>query len=345
MLVGRRHSHAATKQLTMAGAQFQGGVASHRAASELPAIIAVASCLARRGTARLLRQSRTMGPNTRWASSQSSRRLLPREKQNAARSTNGTVGNRGRKMPTSPAARHANPTTSQSSRFHAVCDRVSSSMATMIGVGAIPLGIKSIDSSSSDPDRAERRIKGCREYLSATTRRCAEGSLPMPLRAQAPLVFHAGREFELGRHARVSNESCGARSQSMRLAVRDSAKSPQTVRSAPRPTGVSGLLRVSHPVDHLHRAPPRATLEHKHVSSAPRGACMTSSRLMTRMRKLPERCKPRKTPETRRLHRVKPAGSARTATEAHTLLRANSGFTIRQLVAEYRALRACVLRL
>ena len=39
-----------------------------------------------------------------------------------------------------------------------------------------------------------------------------------------------------------------------------------------------------------------------------------------------------------------PANSPETATQTHALLRARSGFDIRQLVAEYRALRASVLR-
>jgi signal transduction histidine kinase len=40
-----------------------------------------------------------------------------------------------------------------------------------------------------------------------------------------------------------------------------------------------------------------------------------------------------------------PAPGTRTAAQAHAILRAKDGFGIRQLVAEYRALRASVLRL
>ena len=42
---------------------------------------------------------------------------------------------------------------------------------------------------------------------------------------------------------------------------------------------------------------------------------------------------------------VRPAGAPETAAETHAVLRAKSGFSINQLVAEYRALRASVLRL
>lgn len=42
---------------------------------------------------------------------------------------------------------------------------------------------------------------------------------------------------------------------------------------------------------------------------------------------------------------VRPAQDPETAAESHGLLRASGGFTLKQLVAEYRALRATVLRL
>ena len=44
-------------------------------------------------------------------------------------------------------------------------------------------------------------------------------------------------------------------------------------------------------------------------------------------------------------HARKPSGAPETAAQTHALLRARSGFDINQLVAEYRALRASVLRL
>jgi signal transduction histidine kinase len=59
-----------------------------------------------------------------------------------------------------------------------------------------------------------------------------------------------------------------------------------------------------------------------------------------------------RTPQTRSAQAAKskgcaplPAARAETAAQTHAVLRATGGFTIRQLVAEYRALRASVLRL
>jgi hypothetical protein len=58
------------------------------------------------------------------------------------------------------------------------------------------------------------------------------------------------------------------------------------------------------------------------------------------------------TPETREAQSEKSkgrapkvAGAPETASQTHAILRARSGFDINQLVAEYRALRASVLRL
>ena len=60
--VGSRHSHIATPMQQAPGSQRTCGGSNHHEASELTAIMAVASCFARRGKARWVRQSRTMGP-------------------------------------------------------------------------------------------------------------------------------------------------------------------------------------------------------------------------------------------------------------------------------------------
>lgn len=89
---------------------------THHDQAELNAIIKVASCLARNGTARFSRQRTTIGPNRGCASSQFSQRSLPREKQNAASNTNGVVGSIGKKIPMMPSSNENAPATNQSAR-------------------------------------------------------------------------------------------------------------------------------------------------------------------------------------------------------------------------------------
>lgn len=113
--MGKRHSHAAAQAQANAGSQGQRGI-TYQAQAELTAIVAQAHCLARSGTAREARQSRTQGPNLGWVTSQCSQRGLPREKQAAASSTNGTVGSSGRKAPTAPSSRLSQPAASQRAR-------------------------------------------------------------------------------------------------------------------------------------------------------------------------------------------------------------------------------------
>jgi len=60
--VGKRHSHTATALQHRAGNQYQRDMAN-QAHAELAAIIVTANNLARNGTAREARQSRTQGPN------------------------------------------------------------------------------------------------------------------------------------------------------------------------------------------------------------------------------------------------------------------------------------------
>src|SRR5690349_15346460 len=114
-LVGSRQSQAATAAQQTAGTQHQAGGNWKPATTEPTAIITVASCLARSGTARFARQSSIHGPKRGCPSSQRSQRALPREKQKAASSTKGTVGSNGRKMPTKPAPRLSQPAASHKS--------------------------------------------------------------------------------------------------------------------------------------------------------------------------------------------------------------------------------------
>ena len=109
MRVGRRQSQTATTVQHTPGIHRRCEGSSHHAAMELSAIMVVASCLARKGTARLARQSRTIGPKRGCASSHWSYRALPREKQNAASNTNGVVGRSGTTIPMIPVARHMPP--------------------------------------------------------------------------------------------------------------------------------------------------------------------------------------------------------------------------------------------
>lgn len=114
--VGRRHSHMATPTQQTAGIHPTCGGSHHQEATELKAIMAVASCLARRGRARLARQSRTMGPKRGCVSNHCSQRALPREKQKADSRTKGVVGNSGKTMPTTPVIRQNNPQSNQTQR-------------------------------------------------------------------------------------------------------------------------------------------------------------------------------------------------------------------------------------
>ena len=83
---------------------MRGGIA-HQPQAQPSTMLSVATCLARSGTERLARQSRTIGPKCGCASSQVSQRTLPREKHHAASSTKGAVGSSGKKMPTMPASK------------------------------------------------------------------------------------------------------------------------------------------------------------------------------------------------------------------------------------------------
>jgi hypothetical protein len=89
---------------------------SHHEITELSAIMAVASCLARKGRARSVRQSCTIGPKRGCVSSHISQRTLPREKQKAASKTKGVVGNSGNTMPTTPTVRLKIPASNQAQR-------------------------------------------------------------------------------------------------------------------------------------------------------------------------------------------------------------------------------------
>lgn len=102
---------AAGTQATLPGS-------THAAQAQPKDIIVQASCLARRGIARRARHCRIIGPNFGCSSSQRSQRELLRAKQKAASSTNGVVGNKGRKMPTAPVTKLASPAPSQSRRRH-----------------------------------------------------------------------------------------------------------------------------------------------------------------------------------------------------------------------------------
>jgi hypothetical protein len=102
---------------TTAGSQGQRGI-TYQAQAELTAIVAQAHCLARNGTAREARQSRTHGPNLGWVTSQRSQRGLPREKQAAASNTNGTVGSNGRNAPMAPSSKLSQPAAIHRTRRH-----------------------------------------------------------------------------------------------------------------------------------------------------------------------------------------------------------------------------------
>ncbi len=113
---GRLQSQHATAAQHTAGSQRQGDGISHQDQALPSAIISVANCLARRGTARRARHSATIGPKRGCASIQRSTRVEPREKQKAASSTKGVVGSSGRKIPTRPSARLTAPAPAQTRR-------------------------------------------------------------------------------------------------------------------------------------------------------------------------------------------------------------------------------------
>ena len=100
-----------------AGSQATDSGITKNASSELAVIVSAAACLARSGTARWWRQFITIGPNRRCSTIQRSQVALPREKQKAASSTNGTVGSTGITTPTSPASRLAAPPMNQRMRI------------------------------------------------------------------------------------------------------------------------------------------------------------------------------------------------------------------------------------
>lgn len=114
--VGSRQSQISTQAQLMPGAQRQADGMTHQAQALLAAIISVASCLARSGTAWCRRQSSTIGPRRGWFSSQCSQRWLPREKQKAANNTKGVVGSSGRKMPSRPKPSATAPASSHKPR-------------------------------------------------------------------------------------------------------------------------------------------------------------------------------------------------------------------------------------
>ena len=127
--VGCRHIHTATQPQHKAGTTRQADEITHAAQALLTAIITKANCLARSGMARVARQSRTMGPQRGWCSTQCSQRALPREKHQAASSTNGVVGSKGRKMPNTPRAKATVPASNHSGRNQ----RVREVMVGLIG--------------------------------------------------------------------------------------------------------------------------------------------------------------------------------------------------------------------
>ena len=67
--VGRRHIQSATSAQQAPGTQPILAGMNHQAIPELSVMVAQATCLARMGTARWLRQSRTIGPKRGWLSS------------------------------------------------------------------------------------------------------------------------------------------------------------------------------------------------------------------------------------------------------------------------------------
>ena len=104
----------------MTGASFHHEAMAHQEKAQLNVIITVAACLARRGTARVARQSCTIGPSWGWLSSQRSQRSEPREKHHAASNTNGVVGSSGKKMPMKPVSSASQPATSHKGRSQRV---------------------------------------------------------------------------------------------------------------------------------------------------------------------------------------------------------------------------------
>lgn len=114
--VGKRHNQMATTAHQAPGIQPTCAGRVDQAKNELKTIVSKAICLARRGTARLARQSRTMGPKRGCVNSHRSYLTLPSEKQYAASKTNGVVGNNGKTMPTAPVARLMAPQTSHTQR-------------------------------------------------------------------------------------------------------------------------------------------------------------------------------------------------------------------------------------
>ena len=60
--VGKRHSHIATAPQQAPGTQQTWAGNAHQAIAELMVIMTLAICLARKGMARCVRHSRTMGP-------------------------------------------------------------------------------------------------------------------------------------------------------------------------------------------------------------------------------------------------------------------------------------------
>ena len=116
LAVGRLHSHRATTAQQAPGTQHRFAGKAHQATAELTAIVAVATCLARRGTARWERHCRTMGPNRGCISIHRSYFSLPREKQKAANKMKGVVGKIGKTTPTKPVASAKTPQASQAQR-------------------------------------------------------------------------------------------------------------------------------------------------------------------------------------------------------------------------------------
>ena len=114
--VGSRHSHTAVTVHTSAGSHATRAGSRNAAEMQPIAIITVANCFARSGTARRARQSRRIGPKRACSSIQRSQRSLLRAKQNAASRTNGVVGSKGTTTPMSPTTSANAPAKPQATR-------------------------------------------------------------------------------------------------------------------------------------------------------------------------------------------------------------------------------------
>jgi len=92
------------------------GAGETTTSATLASIVAEASHLARRGTARWSRQRRMSAPCRGWASSQASSCGQPLPPAQAATSRNGTVGSTGSSTPTSPSTTQASASVRQKAK-------------------------------------------------------------------------------------------------------------------------------------------------------------------------------------------------------------------------------------